>query len=284
MTRHRRTRRKAGWRWLTALLMAFSLLTGAILQRNAKAQTTPRRTPPLSKLLARYTTDLTLAAQHGQFNSIDERTSETDRAIQVLTDSHKNNPVVITDSQAIRDVVAIGLARRLAQGDVPAALQGKRLLKLNLDQLFHDSKTAADLVNNVSAILSDAASYDTRTILLIDPIQSLVGPKSAFDGAASALVRDAINAGQMQCFGASTETAFVQNVASEESLAPLFAPVQVQEITADNGMSDDQEETKENKISEKFVGDNISPDVRELLASRNAPARVKAILQVEDPK
>src|SRR5207237_4980633 len=33
---------------------------------------------------------------------------------------------------------------------------------------------------------------------------------------------------------------------------------------------------------EPFVGDNISPDMRELISSSNAPARVKAILQVNN--
>jgi hypothetical protein len=46
----------------------------------------------------------------GRFNDIEERTGDTNRAIQSGFGS-KNNPVVISESQATRDVVMIGVAR-----------------------------------------------------------------------------------------------------------------------------------------------------------------------------
>src|SRR5712691_7541835 len=260
MTRGKRIRKMTGWRWLTALGMALSLVAGIIVSDNAKAQTIGTSTNSAPNMLARYARDLTRDAEQGRFNSLTDRSDEVSRAIQILSRAQKSSPVVLTDSQAIRDLVAARVARRIATSDVPEALQGKRLLKLNLDLLFKDSKDGAELVNKLSAILSDAAHSEARIILLIDPIQSLVGNNAAFDGAASALLRDAIKNGDLQCLGASTDITFQQSVANDETLAPLFAPVEMQEVAdARAQQSDDDAKSAktENSNAEDFVGDKV---------------------------
>jgi len=274
-------RTKTGWRWLTTLSLSLCLLTGIVVSEGAKAQSNNRQRRSTDDSLSKYATDLTAAAEQGRFNSIDERTKDTDRAIEILAGHHRNNPVVISDSQAIRDTVVIGVALRIAHGDVPEELMATRLYKLNLETLFHDAKTADDLTLKVSAILAGVTGTDSKAILIIDPIQSLVGSKSAFDGAVSNLFRDAIQNSQVQCFGASTEAAFEQNVGSDESLAPLFSTVETTEV--ETATSESNDSTTQSVSREEFAGDNVSPDLREMIASGNAPARVKAILQVNDP-
>src|ERR1700694_1005286 len=143
MTREKRVRTRLGWRWLTALGLALALLTGTVVSESAKAQNIANPTNAAAKsALSKYAWDLTAAAERGRFDSLTERREETNRAIEILSSPHKNNPVVLSDSPAGRDLVASGVARRIANGDVPEALQGKRLFKLNLEALFHDSRTA----------------------------------------------------------------------------------------------------------------------------------------------
>src|SRR5216683_1032159 len=277
MTRGKRVRKRFGWRWLTAVAMAISLLSGIIVAEKASAQSIqkPRRAATQGTL-SKYSWDLTAAAAQGRFDAFTERREETSQAIKVLSNSQKNNPVILTDSQAVRDLVTSSVARRIATGDVPEALYGKRLLKLNLDLLFHDSANAAELIKTLSAILSEASQSDSKTILLIDPIQALVGSSAAF-----ALLREAIIKGDVQCLGASTEIIFQENLASDQSLAALFTGIEMQD--AANAGSDDTKAGDSVKTSgEEFVGDKVSSDLRELIDSRNAPSRVKAILQVDD--
>jgi serine protease AprX len=284
MTRGNEISRRTGWRRLTAIVMAISLLAGIAVADNAKAQTiaTPRKVS--APTLTKYSWDLTAAAEQGRFDSFTERREETDRAIQILSSSEKNNPVVLTDSPAIRDQVTAGVARRIARNDVPETLYGKRLLKLNLDLLFKDASNSAELVTLLSAILSDASESDSKLILLIDPIQALVGSSAAFDGAASGLLREAITKGQIQCIGGSTDINFKEKFISDESLAALFAGVELQEVTNADVQENAANATSDSAKSdgEEFVGDNISSDLRELIDSGRAPARVKAILQVND--
>ena len=114
------------------------------VSEGAKAQT-QRETPATS--LSKYTTDLTAAAAQGRFTSLDERSRDTDRAIEILAAGQKNNPVVISDSQSVRDMVMVGVAVRIAEGNVPDVLKATRLYKVKLKALFDDSKTADQLVS-----------------------------------------------------------------------------------------------------------------------------------------
>jgi serine protease AprX len=284
MIREKRLRRRLGWRWLMVLGLATSLISGLLITESAKAQNVQKSGVARQTALGKYAWDLTAAAEQGRFDSLTERRDETNRAIEILSNSARNNPVVLSDSPAVRDLVASGVARRLAKADVPESLYGKRLFKLNLDALFHDSKTAGELLNNISAILSDVAQSQSKIILVVDPIQSLMGPSSAFDGAASALLRDAIKNGQIQFIGASTDIAFNEKVVTDESLAPLFASVEMQEVSSASQLSADDVKADDSAQpnSEEFAGDKVSSDLRELIAGRNTPVRVKAILQVND--
>ncbi|HYW70597.1 MAG TPA: hypothetical protein VE961_06170, partial [Pyrinomonadaceae bacterium] len=277
MNRAKTNRTRTGWRWATAIALSLSLLTGIVVTEGAKAQSRSAEPLPAS-YLAKYTTDLTAAAQQGRFNSIEVPAESPNRAIEILS-SQRKNPVVLSESQTVRDTVIIGVALRIAHNDVPEELLGTHLYKINLPALFHDTKTAEELTSTLSTILSEVSSTDARGILIIDPLQSLMGPSSAFDGAVSALLRDALKNSQVHCFGASTEVAFQQNVAKDESLAALFSPV---ETEAASQKTDESVTSDQAAINEPFVGDKVSPELRELLANASVPARVHAVLQVKD--
>ena len=121
MKREKRIERRIGWRWATAAGLSLSLLAGIVVSESAKAQTRSREERPVTSL-RKYTTDLTAAAEQGRFNSIDVPAENADRAIEILTSRRKNNPVVISESQSTRDMVIIGVAVRIANGNVPEEL------------------------------------------------------------------------------------------------------------------------------------------------------------------
>ena len=222
MTRGTRITRKIRLRWATASALSLSLLTGMVFSHGAKAQIGQRQAPVVNPILAKYVTDLTTAAEHGKFASLEVNRKDTERAIDILASHQKNNPVVISESQTVRDMVMIGVATRIATANVPEELKNSRLYKLKLDAIFHDARTPSELLSTISAVLGELEHTDSKSILIVDPLQSLIGPASAFDGAASSLLRDALQNSRVQCFGASTEAAFDQNVARNVDLASLF--------------------------------------------------------------
>src|SRR5207247_3498589 len=120
------------WRWLTALGLAMFLLAAILGTDSAKAQNIEKPTASAKGALTKYAWDLTAAAEQGRFDSLTERRDEINRAIEILSGPNKNNPVVLSDSPAVRDLVASGVARRLVKDDVPEELFCNALSKFYL--------------------------------------------------------------------------------------------------------------------------------------------------------
>src|SRR5580693_10731331 len=75
----------------------------------------------------RYGRDLTDAARRGQLDPVIGREQELGRLIQILGRKTKNNPVLLGRSGVGKTAIVEGLALRIAEGDVPPGLQGKRV-------------------------------------------------------------------------------------------------------------------------------------------------------------
>jgi len=85
MTSQNQLEEEQAWRLLTALSLRRSgLLTGIVCPQGAKAKATPATVARLTIRCPKYATDLTDAAESRRFNSIDERTKDTERAIEIL--------------------------------------------------------------------------------------------------------------------------------------------------------------------------------------------------------
>src|SRR5882672_7143034 len=136
MRREETVRTRSGWRWVTAIVLATSLLSGILVTGSAKAQNI-KRGAAQSGVLTRYTLDLTAAAEQGRLDSSTDRRSEINRAIEILSSGKQNNPGFLQRSPGRPDGVGLGVAPRNGTGYVAESLYGKRLLKLNLDALFH---------------------------------------------------------------------------------------------------------------------------------------------------
>ena len=82
--------------------------------------------------LETYGQDLTRRAAEGKIDPVIGRDDEIRRVIQVLSRRTKNNPVLIGEPGVGKTAIVEGLARRIADGDVPEGLKGKRLSALDI--------------------------------------------------------------------------------------------------------------------------------------------------------
>jgi subtilisin family serine protease len=268
---------------LTAAGIAFSMMLGIVGGDRASAQTIDKRNGVVTRsTLARYTKDISAAAEQGRFDSFTDNQEEIKQAIEILSRGNQNNPVIFTDSQAVRNVIISGVAREIAHGNVPENLFGRRVLKLDLDALFHDTRNAAELKDALAAILSEAANLDSKIILFVDPIQALVGTSAAFDATVSDVVREVLAKGNIQCVGASTQATFQEDIGSDAQLASLFAGIELKENGEAKAETDDA--TENQSSSEEFTGEKVSAELSEAIAGMDPSTHVKVILQVENLK
>jgi ATP-dependent Clp protease ATP-binding subunit ClpB len=74
--------------------------------------------------LEKYGQDLTARARDGKIDPVIGRDEEIRRVIQVLSRRTKNNPVLIGEPGVGKTAIVEGLARRIADGDVPRVSRG----------------------------------------------------------------------------------------------------------------------------------------------------------------
>ncbi len=180
--------------------------------------------------LKKYARDLTEVAREGKLDPVIGRDEEIRRTIQVLSRRTKNNPVLIGEPGVGKTAIAEGLALRIVNGDVPDALQDKKLLALDMGALIAGAKYRGEFEERLKAVLNEVTSANGGIILFIDEMHTLVGAGKA-DGAmdASNLLKPALARGELHCVGATTLDEYRKHVEKDAALARRFQPVFVSE-------------------------------------------------------
>lgn len=76
--------------------------------------------------------DLTEQAKQGKIDTIIGRDAEIERLISILNRKTKNNPCLVGEPGVGKTAVIEGLAKRIFDGNVPFAMQSKRIVSLDL--------------------------------------------------------------------------------------------------------------------------------------------------------
>ena len=185
--------------------------------------------------LERYTADLTQMAEQGKLDPVIGRDEEIRRAMQVLSRRTKNNPVLIGEPGVGKTAIVEGIAGRIADGDVPDSLRGKRVLSLDLGALVAGAKFRGEFEDRLKAVLKEITSSEGQIILFIDELHTLVGAGAA-EGAQDAanMLKPALARGQLRCIGATTLDEYRKHIEKDKALERRFQPTYVGEPSLDD--------------------------------------------------
>ena len=186
-----------------------------------------------TKLLDQFCRDLTRLAASGVLDPVIGRDREIGRAIQILARRQKNNPALIGEPGVGKTAVVEGLAQRIATGQVPDDLQGKRLLSLDLSSMVAGTKYRGEFEERVKNILAEVRRAG-GIILFIDELHTIVGAGSA-EGAIDAanIIKPALGRGELQVIGATTTDEYRRYIEKDAALERRFQPVVVSEPDGD---------------------------------------------------
>ena len=157
------------------------------------------------------------------------REAELAQLMQVLSRRGKNNPALIGEPGVGKTAVVEALAQRLACGDVPQALRGKKLYCLNMANLLAGTKYRGEFEERVRDILQEIRRCG-NVILFVDEMHTIVGAGSA-EGAIDAanLLKPALGRGELQMIGATTLEEYRKFIEKDAALERRFRPVTVRE-------------------------------------------------------
>ena len=96
------------------------------------------------------------------------RDDEVRRAIQILSRRTKNNPVLIGEPGVGKTAVAEGLAQRIVAGDVPASLQGRALIALDIAALVAGAKYRGEFEERLKSVIKEVQDSQGQIVLFID--------------------------------------------------------------------------------------------------------------------
>src|SRR5499427_615616 len=188
--------------------------------------------------LERYGRDLTAAAAAGKLDPVIGRDEEIRRVIQVLSRRTKNNPVLIGEPGVGKTAIAEGLAQRIAAGDVPETLKGRRVVALDLGALVAGTKFRGEFEDRLKAVLKEITSSEGQIILFIDELHTLVGAGAA-EGAIDAanLLKPALSRGELRAIGATTLDEYRKHIEKDAALERRFQPVIVDQPSVEDTIS-----------------------------------------------
>src|ERR1700682_5918144 len=195
--------------------------SGASHERDAKQPKTPT--------IDQMGIDLTASARAGTLDPVIGRHQEIERVIQILSRRTKNNPALIGEPGVGKTAIVEGLAQRIASGDVPETLMGKRLLTLDIGSLVAGTKYRGEFEERLKKIIEEVKNSG-NCVLFIDELHTLVGAGAA-EGAVDAanILKPSLARGEVQTIGANTLDEFRKYIERDAALERRFQPVLVEE-------------------------------------------------------
>ncbi|MDB6227410.1 ATP-dependent Clp protease ATP-binding subunit [Lactobacillus amylovorus] len=183
-------------------------------------------------LLDQYGTDLTALAKKGKIDPVIGRDKEIARVIEILNRRTKNNPVLIGEAGVGKTAVVEGLAQEIVDGSVPAKLQKKRIISLNVVSLVQGTGIRGQFEQRMEQLIKELQQNDD-IILFIDEIHEIVGAGNAEGGMdAGNIIKPALARGELQLVGATTIKEY-RDIEKDSALARRFQPVEVKEPSID---------------------------------------------------
>ena len=183
-------------------------------------------------LLDQYGTDLTALAKKGKIDPVIGRDKEIACVIEILNRRTKNNPVLIGEAGVGKTAVVEGLAQEIVDGSVPAKLQNKRIISLNVVSLVQGTGIRGQFEQRMEQLIKELQQSDD-IILFIDEIHEIVGAGNAEGGMdAGNIIKPALARGELQLVGATTIKEY-RDIEKDSALARRFQPVEVKEPSID---------------------------------------------------
>ena len=201
----------------------------ALVPAPSTAVTPPKIESSLAAfpILSQFGRDLTEMGASGVLDPLIGRSDELRRLMQVMGRRSKSNPILVGEPGIGRSSIVLGLAQRLANGDVPRSLMKRRIVQLDLAALVAGTGLRGQFEERMRALIAEVASSQGTIILYVEEIHGIVSTGGRGEGGAAALLKPALARGEITMIGTTTPADYRRCFEPDKTLERLFQPVDV---------------------------------------------------------
>jgi len=175
--------------------------------------------------LSIVTRDLTEAASAKELDPLIGREEQLENVIRILCRRDRNNPLLLGEPEVGKTAIVHGLAHRLASGNVPPQLEGRRLWTLDLSPVTAVIRDAKQLEVRVFGILKEMAGV-ANLIIFLDDLFAKAGAPDWLNTAK--LLKPLLTQGEIQCVATAAPAEYRRATQEERWLERCFNCVEVQ--------------------------------------------------------
>ena len=180
--------------------------------------------------LDQFTINLTERAKKGEIDPVIGREAEVRQMVDILIRRRQNNPILTGEAGVGKTAVVEGLARRIAEGDVPPPLKNVVLRTLDLGLLQAGAGVKGEFENRLKQVIAEVKGSPVPIILFIDEAHTMIGAGgSAGQGDAANLLKPALARGELRTIAATTWAEYKKYFEKDAALARRFQVVKVEE-------------------------------------------------------
>ncbi|MFK8031242.1 MAG: type VI secretion system ATPase TssH [Gammaproteobacteria bacterium] len=177
-----------------------------------------------------YTQDFTAQARAGEIDPIFCRDNEIRQLIDILGRRRKNNPLAVGEAGVGKTALIEGLARRIAEGDVPDSLLNVDLLALDLQAMQAGASVKGEFEKRLKGVVEGVKASPKPIVLFIDEVHTLIGAGgSAGTGDAANILKPALARGELRTIAATTWSEYKKYIEKDAALARRFQLVKLEE-------------------------------------------------------
>ncbi|CAM0875011.1 unnamed protein product [Alopecurus aequalis] len=207
----------------------FRRIFGATYGQTVRPGSSGAKTP----MLEQYGTNLTRLAQEGKLQPVVGREKEIQSVIRILGKMKKKNPCLIGEPGVGKTVIAEGLALRIATGNVPATIEDKTVIALDLALVVAGTSYRGEFEERLKNLMAEIR-HNGQVIVFLDEVHTLLRAGAAEGGMDAAnILKPALARGEIQCIGATTFDEYRKYIEKDPALERRFHPVKVAEPTVD---------------------------------------------------
>lgn len=197
----------------------------------------PKKSHKNATALDIFTVTLTRKDLQPTIDPVIGREKEIDHLMRILCRRTKNNPILVGEPGVGKTAIIEGLAKKIAEGDVPPLLKRKKVVSLDLPLLLSGTMYRGEFEARLKQLIEEI-SAKPDSILFIDEIHNIIGAggnQGTMD--AANILKPALARGTLHCIGATTIDEYEKYIENDPALERRFQAIQVGEPSRDETLT-----------------------------------------------